>query len=246
MWVRGRLGRIVGLLLLAFLVLPASLGLVSAAPVEPAGNAATGRYQFHQGNAGCGRVALIFNMGSGYDPATSILNTLSDYGVRATMFPMGWFAESRPDIVQWMSSSGHVIGSHGYLGPELTYRSDWDVANDIAASSGAIANAIGYWPAPWFTPFAGAADDRVRALAAEQGYTTVSWGVSANDWSFDATASSVYSNVMDNVYDGAIVELHFDSPTTTYSTAEALPWIIEDLTARGYSLVTVPEMAQGC
>lgn len=243
---RARFGRVAGLFLLAVLILPASWGLVSAAPVEPAGNAATGEYQFYQGDAGCGRVALIFNIGSGYEPATSILNTLSSYGVRATMFPMGWFADARPDILQWMSANGHVIGSHGYLGPELTVRSDWDVANDIASSSNAIANAIGYWPAPWFTPFATAADDRVVAIAADQGYTTVIRGVNSVDWTFDATASSVYSNVMDNVYDGAIVELHFDSPTSTYSTAEALPWIIEDLTARGYTLVTVPEMAQGC
>jgi peptidoglycan/xylan/chitin deacetylase (PgdA/CDA1 family) len=238
--------RIVGLVLALLVVLPLTTQFVAAAPVAPAGEAIDGHYQFVQGDAGCMRVALIFNIGSGYEPATSILNTLSTYGVRATMFPMGWFAESRPDIVQWMSASGHVIGSHGYLGPELTIRGDWDVSNDIAASANAIANAIGYWPAPWFTPFAGASDDRVRAIAAEQGFTTVGWGVSSNDWTFDATASSVYENVMNSVYDGAIVELHFDSPTSTYSTAEALPWIIEDLWARGYTLVTVPEMAQAC
>ena len=243
---RGGFRRVVGIVLLAFLFLPTSFGPASAAPGELASLAPAGHLQFYEGDPGCGRVALIFNMGAGYEPATSILNTLAEYGVRATMFPMGWFAEARPDILQWMSANGHVIGSHGYLGPELTTRSDGDVASDIAASSSAIADAIGYWPAPWFTPFAGAADDRVRALAAEQGYTTVSWGVNSVDWTFDATASSVYSNVMDNVYDGAIVELHFDSPTTTYSTAEALPWIIEDLWARGYSLVTVPEMAQPC
>lgn len=244
---RGRgLGRIVGTVLLALMVMPATMS--TAAPVAPALPSAAGQaaYQVHQGEAGCMRVALIFNMGSGYEPATSILNTLSAYGVRATMFPMGWFAEAQPEVVRWMSASGHVIGSHGYLGPELTVRSDWDVANDIAASSAAIANVIGYWPAPWFTPFAGAADDRVRAIAANQGYTTVSWGVNSNDWSWDATASSVYANVMDNVYDGAIVELHFDSPTTTSSTAVALPWIIDDLSARGYTLVTVPEMTQPC
>jgi peptidoglycan/xylan/chitin deacetylase (PgdA/CDA1 family) len=237
---------VVCLFLIALLVLPGAMRIASAAPVAPVATETARDYQFAQGDPGCSRVALIFNIGSGYEPATSILDTLSTYGVRSTMFPMGWFAESRPDIVQSMSSNGHVIGSHGYLGPELTTRGDWDVANDIAAASNAIANAIGYWPAPWFTPFAGAADERVRAIAAEQGYTTVSWGVSSNDWTFDATAASVYANVMDNVYDGAIVELHFDSPTSTYSTAEALSWIIEDLWARGYTLVTVPEMAQAC
>jgi len=231
---------------MAFVLMPGTMSLASPAPPGPLAADEAGNYQFFQGDAGCMRVALIFNMGSGYEPATSILNTLSAYGVRATMFPMGWFADARSEIVQWMSASGHVIGSHGYLGPELTSRSDWDVANDIAASSQSIANAIGYWPAPWFTPFAGAADDRVRAIAVNQGYTTVSWGVNSNDWGWNATAASVYANVMDNVYDGAIVELHFDSPTTTSSTAGALPWIIEDLSARGYRLVTVPDMTQPC
>ena len=217
-----------------------------AIPAQPLPARVPAAYDFTEGDAGCMRVALIFNMGAGYTPATSILDTLSSYGVTATMFPSGWFADTYPDIVAWMSSSGHVIGSHGYNGPELTGRSDWDVADDLATASQSIANAIGYWPAPWFTPFGGAADGRIEAIALDQGYTMVGWGVSSVDWGFDPTASSVYANVMDNIYDGAMVELHFDSPTTVDSTAVALPWIIEDLWDRGYTLVTVPEMAQPC
>jgi peptidoglycan-N-acetylglucosamine deacetylase len=200
---------------------------------------------FTSGTPGCMQVALIFNVGAGYTPATSVFDTLGAYGVPATFFVMGWLADQNPYLVQQMSWYGPV-GSHGYDPPELTTRSDDDVANDIAASTTSIANALGYSPAPIFTGFAGATDDRVRWIAANQGYTTIGWGVESGDWTWDATADSVYANVMDNVYDGAIVELHMDSPTSTWSTATALPWIISDLQTRGYTLVSIPQMMNGC
>ena len=62
----------------------------------------------------------------------------------------------------------------------------------------------------------------------------------------DDTADEVYNRVMARVHDGAIVELHLDGPATDQSTALALPSIIHDLEARGYRLVTVPEILLPC
>ncbi len=199
-----------------------------------------------EGEPGCDRVALIFNVGSGYEPATAILDTLAEEGAPATFFVMGWWAEQNPALLQRLFAGGFVVGSHGYLPPELTIRDDGDVAADVAAADAAIAAAGGRAADPWFTPFAGASDERVRALVASQGYTNVGWKVQSADWDPDATAESVYDNVMRGIYDGGIVELHLDASTSVSSTAEALPWIIRDLEASGYRLVTVPEMAGPC
>jgi peptidoglycan/xylan/chitin deacetylase (PgdA/CDA1 family) len=198
------------------------------------------------GVPGCLRIALIFNIGASYEPATGILDTLSAYGVPATMFMMGWLAEEQPWIVQQIAAYGHVVGNHGYLPPELTTRSDDDVAADLNAAVGAVSGALGYYPGPWFTPYAGASDDRVRSIASSLGLITVGWGVDSNDWEPWVTADDIYGQVVNSVYDGAIVELHYDAQRSGDGTAVALPWIIEDLSAQGYSFVTVPQIASDC
>ncbi|MCD6058112.1 MAG: hypothetical protein K0Q89_1642, partial [Thermomicrobiales bacterium] len=53
-------------------------------------------------------------------------------------------------------------------------------------------------------------------------------------------------NVVNGAHDGAIIELHLDAQRSVDGTAVALPWIIDDLSARGYSFVTVPQIAGWC
>ena len=119
----------------------------------------------------------MFNIGAGYDPAVGILDTLGTYGVPATMFVMGWLAEQNPWLVQQIAAWGHPVGSHGYVPPELTTRSDDDVAWDLQTASDTLTWALGYNPGPWFTPYASASDDRVRSIASSLGLITVGWSV---------------------------------------------------------------------
>ena len=203
-------------------------------------------FDLSAGTPGCSQVALMFNIGSGYDPAVGILDTLGSYGVPATMFVMGWLAEQSPWLVQQIAAWGHPVGSHGYVPPELTNRSDDDVAWDLQAASDALTWALGYHPGPWFTPYASASDDRVRSIASSLGLITVGWSVGSGDWDPGASADSIYGNVVNGAYDGAIIELHLDAQRSVDGTAVALPWIIEDLSARGYGFVTVPQIAGWC
>jgi peptidoglycan/xylan/chitin deacetylase (PgdA/CDA1 family) len=85
----------------------------------------------------------------------------------------------------------------------------------------------------------------VRGIAAGLGYRPIYWTLDSGDWRPEATAESVAGRVLDNVVNGAIVVLHFDSPRTRASTAVALPDLIDTLRARGYRLVTVSELITG-
>lgn len=207
---------------------------------------AQGAFDVMAGAPGCGQVALVVNAGSGYEPAVGMLDTLGAYGVPASFFVMGWLAEQSPWLVQSIASWGHVVGSHGYLPPELTSRSDEDVAWDLGAAAGALTGALGYAPGPWFTPFAGASDERVRSIASSLGLVTVGWSVGSGDWDPGASADSIYGNAVGGAHDGAIIELHLDSARSIDGTAVALPWIIEDLRGQGYRFVSVPTIAGGC
>lgn len=205
-----------------------------------------GGWEFVSGTPGCGRVALIFNIGMGYEARMGTLDSLAAAGVPATVFPMGEWSRDNPGLVWSMANQGFVVGSHGDQGIPLTQRADWEIAQDVRDAHWSIAAAIGGPPAPYFTPFAADRDDRVRSIVAAEGYLPVGWNVSSADWTWDASADSVYDNVMSNVYDGAIVEFHLDAPNTAGSTEIALPWIVNDLRTRGYSFVTVPQMTQPC
>jgi peptidoglycan-N-acetylglucosamine deacetylase len=213
---------------------------------RPRSVSAQSAFDLSTGTPGCSQVALMFNIGAGYDPAVGMLDTLGAYGVPASMFVMGWLAEQNPWLVQQIAAWGHPVGSHGYVPPELTIRSDDDVVWDLQAASGALSWALGYDPGPWFTPYASASDDRVRSIASSLGLITVGWSVSSGDWDPGATADSIYGNAVNGAYDGAIIELHLDAQRSNDGTAVALPWIIDDLSARGYNFVTIPQIAGWC
>lgn len=199
-----------------------------------------------QGLPGCGRIAILFNIGIGYPLDTGVLNTLKARGVPATMFAMGWWADANPRTLTRLANDGYLIGSHGYARQELTSESDDVVRADIRAASAAIERITGAPSVPWFTPYAAAIDGRVKNLIVAEGYTPVGWRISAADYDTTATEGSVYSRVVGNAYDGAIVEFHIDGPATAASTGRALPRIIDTLRARGFTFVSVPQMAVGC
>jgi len=199
-----------------------------------------------QGAPGCKRLALIFNIGIGDEPATGIFDTLTAQDVPATMFPMGWWAQARPDLIARMAEDGFAIGSHGDQRRLLTELSNADVVREIRAARDAIGAALGSAPGPWFTPYAAAGDARVRALIAAEGFLPVSWTVPADDYGPSATATGVYDRVMRAATDGAIIEMHLDGPASASSTGVALLWLIADLRAEGYQFVTIPQMTMPC
>lgn len=199
------------------------------------------------GVPGCNRVALIFNAGIGQAPSESILETLASTQAPATVFAMGWWAETYPDYLHHIATSTNaVIGTHGHTQLFLTGASDQQVVNEVHDSVAAIQAVTGHAPARYYTPYATDSDARVQRIIADQGYLPVGWSVAAADYNHDDTADGVYDRVMSGVHDGAIVELHLDGPATDRSTALALPGIIHDLEAQGYRLVTVPEIILPC
>lgn len=208
--------------------------------------ASRGTPALRQGLPGCQRVAFIFNIGVGYEPDRTILKWLKANDIPATLFPMGWWANENPELLKDMAEAGFLIGSHGDERTELTNRSDAEVTADIDHAIAAIRQATGRDPAPYFTPYAAAMDERVRGIVARAGYIPVSWDVPAADWDFDVTPDDVFQSVMPNVVDGSIVEFHLDAPTSAESTGIAIPWIVERLKAKGYTFVTIANMALPC
>jgi peptidoglycan/xylan/chitin deacetylase (PgdA/CDA1 family) len=195
-----------------------------------------------RGDPNLANVALVFNVGAGFEPATAILDTLAERQQRATFFVMGWWAERHPDVLRQIGDGGHEIASHGHSIFDLTQATDAQVRADLEAADAAISAVTGRTTRPLWSPSAGYQNARVRAVAASLGYRPILWTIDSADWTPEATPESVFSHVVNGVSNGAIVVLHFDSPTTRDTTAQVLPAAIDTLRAAGYRLVTITEL----
>jgi peptidoglycan/xylan/chitin deacetylase (PgdA/CDA1 family) len=187
-------------------------------------------------------VALVFNVGAGFEPATEILDVLAEQRQRATFFVMGWWAERHPDVLRQIADGGHEIASHGHSIFDLTQASDVQVRADLSNADAAISAVTGRSTRPLWSPSAGYRNARVREIAADLGYRPILWTVDSADWTQEATPESVFSHVVNGASNGAIVVLHFDSPTTKNSTAQVLSAAIDYLRNAGYRLVTITEL----
>lgn len=226
--------RLVPLLALAFLLAPSARAEQPGVPVSEAA--------VEGGDPTLANVALVFNVGAGFEPATAILDTLAERQQHATFFVMGWWAEQHPDVLRQIVDGGHEIASHGHSIFDLTQASDAQVRADLENADVAISAVTGRTTRPLWSPSAGYQNARVRAIAASLGYRPILWSVDSSDWTPEATPESVYSHVVNGATNGAIIVLHFDSPTTVDTTAQVLPAAIDNLRAAGYRLVTVTEL----
>src|SRR3954453_18556232 len=77
------------------------------------------------------RLALVFNVGAGFEPAPTMLDTLAEHDQHVTFFVMGWWAERHPDELRQIADAGHEIASHGHAIFDLTQASDVEVRADL-------------------------------------------------------------------------------------------------------------------
>jgi peptidoglycan/xylan/chitin deacetylase (PgdA/CDA1 family) len=214
---------------------------VTAAADEPRSVPVSDAEVLH-GDPALATMALVFNVGAGFEPATSILDTLTDRQQLVTFFVMGWWAERHPDVLRQIAEGNHEIASHGHSIFDLTQASDAQVRADLESADAAISSVTGRTTRPLWSPSAGYRNAQVRSIAASLGYRPILWTVDSADWTTEATPESVYSHIVNGASNGAIIVLHFDSPHTVDSTAQVLPAAIDALRGAGYRLVTITEL----
>jgi peptidoglycan/xylan/chitin deacetylase (PgdA/CDA1 family) len=230
------------LLRLTLLGLLSVLVLAPAAAAQQTDQVPVSADEVQHGDPAQPTIALVFNVGAGYEPATAILDVLAAYQLHSTFFVMGWWAARHPEVLRQIADGGHEIGSHGDHVFDLTQVSDAEVRGDLEEADTAISAVIGHSTRPLWSPSAGYRDARVRGIAADLGYRPIVFTVDSGDWRTDASAESVYSHAVNGASNGAIIQMHFDSPTSVETTAQVLPAIIEALRGAGYTLVTVTQL----
>ncbi|MFE0385502.1 polysaccharide deacetylase family protein [Streptomyces bungoensis] len=180
-------------------------------------------------------MALTFDDGPTRYTA-ALLGTLERTHAVATFLLIGPHAlHYRADALREYRD-GDAIGDHTVSHPHLPLLSTARIGYQIKAAARQIASVTGSRPVLFRPPF-GAWNPRVREAAGDAGMAVVMWNVSPRDWKHHKPAF-IERAVLARVRPGAIVVLHDRYATTP----PAVPSLISVLRARGYHLVTVPEL----
>jgi peptidoglycan/xylan/chitin deacetylase (PgdA/CDA1 family) len=183
-------------------------------------------------------IAITFDDGPVRQTAT-VLDDLKARGARATFFVLGSMARRRPALLRRMVAEGHAIGNHSWNHPQFFKMSSKAVRKQIRATAAVIRRATGKAPALMRPPF-GEQNARIRRTIRGFDDPVILWNIDTQDWKYRNTKRLV-SYVRTHAKRNAIVLMHDIRPTTR----AAVPAIVDELQAKGFTLVTVPELLRG-
>ena len=182
-------------------------------------------------------IALTFDDGPG--PGTlRILDALDRAGGRGTFCMVGSRVEQYPSTARRVARQGSEIATHSFSHPNLAKLGPDRLRRELQSSMETIWSITGTVPRILRPPYGSVSEDVCRA-SRELGLVIANWNIDTLDWK-NRDSQAVYRHIVDNARDGAIVLCHDIYP----ETAAAVERAIDDLSARGYRLVTVSELLE--
>jgi peptidoglycan/xylan/chitin deacetylase (PgdA/CDA1 family) len=191
-----------------------------------------------EGGGRAREVALTFDDGPGpYTP--DVLSVLERFRVHATFFAIGkmerYFSSSTTREIR----DGDVIGDHTENHPALAKLSPHDQREELLEQIARIELLGGKRPVLFRPPYGSFNATTMRELRSLH-LLMVLWSVDTGDY-LQPGAPAIVERALAGAHPGAIILMH-DAGGTRAQTVAALPGVIRGLRARGYRLVTVPQL----
>jgi peptidoglycan/xylan/chitin deacetylase (PgdA/CDA1 family) len=183
-------------------------------------------------------VALTFHGSGDVGLLDRLLSVAAAHHAPLTIFAVGQWLDATPSLAKRILAGGHELANHTYTHPSLGRMPASAVEHEIAGCRDALTNHAGA-PGRWFRPSAVVVPSQtILDAAAKAGYPTiVGYDVDPEDYR-DPGAAAVRSRVIAGLHPGAIVSLH----TGHAGTVDALPSILDAITAQGLRPVTVSRL----
>lgn len=185
------------------------------------------------------KIALTFDDGPHPARTAEILDILDKYGIKATFFVIGENVALYPELIEREIAEGHEIGNHTTNHKSLLKANSDEISREIGDLSRTLDEEFGY-KIKLIRPPGGQFNEQLTKYAEENGYKVILWSVDTRDWAHTAV-SDIYSNVIKNTGDGAIILFH-DYVSGKSPTPDALRKIIPKLLDEGYEFVTVSQL----
>ena len=183
------------------------------------------------------KIALTFDAAWGADDTDTLIAVLQQYNATATFFVVGEWVDKYPNEVKKLSDAGFDVMNHSATHPYMTKLSETAMKEQLKICNDKITAVTGKTPTLFRCPY-GDYDNRVISTVESVGMKTLQWDVDSLDWKDTATVSSIVTRVTGKVKPGSIVLFHNDAD----HTPEALPIILEKLTADGYTFVKAADL----
>ena len=170
-------------------------------------------------------VYLTFDDGPIPEATPFILDTLSQYGIKATFFMVGDNVRKYPELYNKVVAAGHRIGNHtfnhigGFRHTITTYKANADKADQLLHTD------LFRPPHGWMR--------WDQYIWLRRKYRIVMWDLVTRDYSKWMTAEGVLNNVKRYTRNGSIITFH-DSLKSIDKLHYALPEAIKWLKAEGY------------
>ena len=180
--------------------------------------------------------SLTFDAAWGNEDTQTLIDILGRYGVRATFFVVGAWAEKYPESVRALHEAGHEVMNHSGTHPHLSKLSASEIRAEADECGDKVEAVTGVRPTLFRCPY-GEYDDNVIGTLRGMGMQVVQWDVDSLDWK-GISAGEITKRVTERVAPGSIVLFH----NAAEHTPEALAGIIEYMIQNGYTLVPASEL----
>lgn len=127
------------------------------------------------------KLAITFDDGPNPALTPKLLDLLEKYNARATFFVIGKYAGQCPGIVRETAVRGHVIANHTQTHPNLFWRGQRAIRDQLQQTQAAVFAAAGVAP-KWFRPPYGFRNPWVAKIAGDLSLRTVMWTLIPGDW----------------------------------------------------------------
>jgi peptidoglycan/xylan/chitin deacetylase (PgdA/CDA1 family) len=175
---------------------------------------------------------------TGYDEA--IIKILTDTGTPATLFLGGLWMQWHTTQTRALAANPlFELGNHSWGHPDFTKISPAAMSAEILQTQAIMANLAGRQATLFRFPY-DVYTDKALAVVGEHGLRAVEGDVITGDPDPRTSAQAIIETVTTQARGGSIVLMHMNG--RGWHTAEALPVIIKQLRARGYTLVTVSQL----
>lgn len=148
-------------------------------------------------------------------------------------------SRTNADAMQALVAAGHEIGNHTWSHRSMAFVTFGTVTEEIEPTDAAIRGAGCEGPLTFRPPFG----EKLLALPlylAQHDRVTVTWDVSAEDFSGAQSADTIADRTVETTSPGSIILLHPWFGRT--ASQDAIGEIIDRLQAQGYRFVTVSEL----
>ncbi len=183
------------------------------------------------------KIALTIDAAWEADKTDFILDTLDKYGIHATFFLCGFWADKYPDKVKEIAARGNEIGNHSSTHPHMSQLTAAEIRKELEKFDDTIEKLLGKRTTAFRCPY-GEYNDTVITTARELGYEIWQWSIDTVDWKEERSPQTILESVIPKLEPGCVVLCHNNG----YGIEQYLPPLIKAAQDQGYEFVTVSEL----